>query len=41
MVGLPTLQDIVKELENPGIGRTGKKAKYSTFKPDIRTIADL
>ena len=39
-VGLPTLQDIVKELEKPGLD-VREKAKVFTFNQNIRTIADL
>ena len=39
-VGLPTLQDIVKELEKPGLDPR-EVAKVFTFNKDIRTIGDL
>src|SRR5690606_10908912 len=39
-VGLPTLQDIVKELEKPGLD-VREKAKVFTFNQNIRTISDL
>ncbi len=39
-VGLPTLQDIVKELEKPGLD-VREKAKMFTFDQNIRTITDL
>ncbi|MCI2228064.1 RNA-binding transcriptional accessory protein [Polaribacter sp. MSW13] len=39
-VGLPTLEDIVKELEKPGIDPRGK-AKLFSFDQNIKTIADL
>ena len=39
-MGLPTLQDIVKELEKPGLD-VREKAKVFTFNQNIRTIADL
>lgn len=39
-VGLPTLQDIIKELEKPGIDPR-KKAKVFTFNQNITTINDL
>eukprot|EP01089_Gocevia_fonbrunei_P015932 TRINITY_DN4819_c0_g1_i1.p1 TRINITY_DN4819_c0_g1~~TRINITY_DN4819_c0_g1_i1.p1 ORF type:complete len:144 (+),score=27.08 TRINITY_DN4819_c0_g1_i1:598-1029(+) len=39
-VGLPTLQDIVKELEKPGLD-VREKARVFTFNQNIRTISDL
>lgn len=39
-VGLPTLQDIIKELEKPGLDPR-KKAKVFEFDPTIKTISDL
>jgi uncharacterized protein len=39
-VGLPTLKDIVKELEKPGLDPR-KKAKVFEFDPTIKTITDL
>ncbi len=39
-VGLPTLQDIIKELEKPGLDPR-KKAKVFTFDQNIKTINDL
>ena len=39
-VGLPTLQDIVKELEKPGLDPR-EIAKVFAFHKDIRTIGDL
>jgi len=39
-VGLPTLTDIVKELEKPGVDPR-EMAKMFTFNKDIRTISDL
>tara|TARA_R110002049_G_scaffold112299_1_gene261709 strand:- start:816 stop:2939 length:2124 start_codon:yes stop_codon:yes gene_type:complete len=39
-VGLPTLQDIVKELEKPGLD-IREKAKVFTFNQNIRSITDL
>ena len=39
-VGLPTLQDIVKELEKPGLD-IREKAKVFTFNQSIKTINDL
>lgn len=39
-VGLPTLQDIVKELEKPGLD-IRKQAKMFTFNQNIKTINDL
>ena len=39
-VGIPTLEDIVKELEKPGLD-TRKKAKAFTFDQNIKTIADI
>lgn len=39
-IGLPTLQDIVKELEKPGRDPRAK-FQYATFKEDIKEIRDL
>ena len=39
-IGLPTLKDIVKELEKPGLDPR-QKAKVFTFNQNIRTITDL
>lgn len=39
-VGLPTLQDIIKELEKPGLD-VREKAKIFTFNQNIRSISDL
>ncbi|MDW5290860.1 Tex family protein [Formosa sp. PL04] len=39
-VGLPTLQDIIKELEKPGLDIRAQ-AKVFTFNQDIKTINDL
>ncbi|MDT0605895.1 Tex family protein [Croceitalea sp. F388] len=39
-VGLPTLKDIIKELEKPGLDRR-EKAKIFTFDQNVRTIEDL
>lgn len=39
-IGLPTLTDIVKELEKPGIDPR-EKAKIFEFDPNIKTIDDL
>lgn len=39
-VGLPTLQDIIAELEKPGLDRR-EKAKVFTFDQNIRNISDL
>lgn len=39
-VGLPTLQDIVKELEKPGLD-IREQAKVFTFNQNIKTINDL
>ncbi len=39
-VGLPTLQDIIEELEKPGLDRR-KKAKVFTFDQNIRSITDV
>ncbi|WP_299782125.1 Tex family protein [uncultured Formosa sp.] len=39
-VGLPTLQDIIKELEKPGLD-IRQQAKVFTFNQDIKTIADI
>ncbi|MBA3986255.1 MAG: RNA-binding transcriptional accessory protein [Flavobacteriales bacterium] len=39
-VGLPTLEDIISELEKPGLD-TRKQAKVFTFNQNIKTINDL
>ena len=39
-VGLPTLKDIIEELEKPGLDRR-EKAKVFTFNQNIRSIEDL
>ncbi len=39
-VGLPTLEDIIKELEKPGLD-TREQAKVFTFNQNIKTINDL
>ena len=39
-IGLPTLEDIVKELEKPGLD-TRVKAKVFSFNENIKTIGDL
>jgi len=39
-IGLPTLKDIIKELEKPGVDPRGK-AKIFSFDQDIKTISDL
>lgn len=39
-MGLPTLKDIVEELEKPGLDRR-EKAKIFTFDQNIRSITDL
>jgi uncharacterized protein len=39
-VGLPTLEDIIKELEKPGLD-IREKAKVFTFNQNIKTISDL
>lgn len=39
-VGLPTLQDILKELEKPGLDHR-EKAKMFTFDQNIKSITDL
>ncbi|MEO9891996.1 Tex family protein [Aurantibacter sp.] len=39
-VGLPTLQDIIDELEKPGLDRR-EKAKVFTFDQNVRSISDL
>jgi len=39
-VGLPTLQDIIKELEKPGLD-IRETAKVFTFNQNIKTITDL
>jgi uncharacterized protein len=39
-VGLPTLEDIIKELEKPGLD-IREQAKVFTFNQNIRTINDL
>ena len=40
LVGLPTLQDIIKELEKPGLD-IREQAKVFTFNQNIKTIHDL
>ena len=40
LVGLPTLQDIIKELEKPGLD-IREQAKVFTFNQNIKTINDL
>lgn len=40
LVGLPTLQDIIEELEKPGLDRRAK-AKMFTFDQNVRSISDL
>jgi uncharacterized protein len=40
IIGLPTLQDIIKELEKPGVDPRAK-AKVFSFDASIKTIADL
>jgi len=40
IVGLPTLKDIIQELEKPGLDPR-KKAKVFTFNQNIKTINDL
>src|SRR5690606_7878186 len=40
LVGLPTLQDIIKELEKPGLD-IREPAKVFTFNQNIKTINDL
>ena len=40
LIGLPTLKDIVKELEKPGVDPR-EKAKMFSFDPTIKTISDL
>ncbi|QXP70103.1 RNA-binding transcriptional accessory protein [Polaribacter sp. R2A056_3_33] len=39
-IGLPTLEDIIKELEKPGLDPR-EKAKVFSFDKNIKTIADL
>ena len=39
-IGLPTLQDIIKELEKPGLDPR-EKAKIFTFNEQIKSIDDL
>ena len=39
-VGLPTLKDILNELEKPGLDRR-EKAKVFTFDQNVRSISDL
>ncbi|MRI00778.1 S1 RNA-binding domain-containing protein [Kriegella sp. EG-1] len=39
-VGLPTLQDIIDELEKPGLDRR-EKAKVFTFNQNVHSISDL
>ena len=39
-IGLPTLEDIVKELEKPGLD-IREQAKVFTFNQNIKTITDL
>ncbi|QXP67935.1 Tex family protein [Polaribacter sp. AHE13PA] len=39
-IGLPTLEDIIKELEKPGLDPR-EKAKVFSFNKNIKTIADL
>jgi uncharacterized protein len=39
-IGLPTLQDIIRELEKPGLDPR-EKAKAFTFNQDLKTIADV
>ena len=39
-IGLPTLEDIVKELEKPGLDPR-EKAKVFSFDKNIKTISDL
>jgi len=39
-IGLPTLKDIIKELEKPGLD-TREKAKVFTFDQNIKSISDL
>tara|TARA_R110002051_G_scaffold149010_2_gene221547 strand:- start:4617 stop:6740 length:2124 start_codon:yes stop_codon:yes gene_type:complete len=39
-IGLPTLKDIIKELEKPGLD-TREKAKVFTFNQNIKSITDL
>ena len=39
-IGLPTLEDIIKELEKPGVDPRAK-AKMFSFDKNIKTIADL
>lgn len=39
-VGIPTLKDIIEELEKPGLDRR-EKAKVFTFDQNVRSISDL
>ncbi len=39
-IGLPTLQDIIKELEKPGVDPR-EKAKMFSFDQNLKTISDL
>lgn len=39
-IGLPTLQDIIKELEKPGRDPRAK-FQYATFRDDIKEVRDL
>jgi len=39
-IGLPTLQDILEELEKPGLDRR-EKAKVFTFDQNVRSLSDL
>ncbi len=39
-IGLPTLQDIISELEKPGLDPR-EKAKIFTFNQNLKTIADV
>jgi len=39
-IGLPTLEDIIKELEKPGLD-IREKAKVFSFNQNIKTISDL
>ena len=39
-IGLPTLKDIIKELEKPGLD-TREKAKVFTFNQNIKSITDV
>ncbi|MGB3151180.1 MAG: helix-hairpin-helix domain-containing protein, partial [Maribacter sp.] len=40
IIGLPTLKDIIQELEKPGLD-TRKKAKVFTFNENIKSITDV